>query len=41
MPAGLVASQLRDLEEPSDALTVDASRPPDETLDRIRHEFGV
>jgi len=41
MPSALVASQLRDLEEPADALTVDASRRPEEVLDEIRHEFGV
>jgi carbohydrate kinase (thermoresistant glucokinase family) len=38
---GLVASQLAALEEPRDAVTVDATRPVDEIVDTVRYEFGV
>jgi gluconokinase len=38
---GLLASQLADLEEPADALAVEAVWPPERILGAIRHEFGV
>jgi gluconokinase len=38
---GLVASQLAHLEEPHEALTVDASAPPEIIVEDIRHAFGV
>jgi gluconokinase len=41
MPASLVASQLADLEQPADALTIDATLAPDEIIARVRDEFGV
>jgi gluconokinase len=37
----LVASQLASLDEPSDALTIDATRPPDHIVGAIRREFGL
>jgi gluconokinase len=37
----LVSSQLTDLEEPADALIVDAAWPPAQILTAIRREFGV
>jgi gluconokinase len=37
----LLASQLAALEEPADALTVDATRPPDEIANAISREFGL
>jgi gluconokinase len=38
---GLLASQLADLEEPSDALIADATRRPDEIVAEIGCEFGL
>jgi gluconokinase len=35
MPAALVASQLDDLEEPKDAITIDASLPPEHVVDAV------
>ena len=37
----LVASQLATLEPPADALTIDATCPPERILGLIRHEFGL
>jgi gluconokinase len=37
----LLTSQLADLEEPADALTVDATEPPDRIVAIIRREFGL
>jgi gluconokinase len=37
----LVSSQLADLEEPVDALLVDAAWPPEQVLAAVRDEFGV
>src|SRR5499427_6324062 len=37
----LVASQLAALEEPADALTIDATRPVDEIVRLARSEFGL
>ena len=37
----LLASQLADLEEPAEPLTVDATEPPDEIVAMIRREFGL
>jgi gluconokinase len=37
----LLPGQLATLEEPEDALTVDATRPPDEVVATIRHHFRV
>ena len=37
----LVSSQLADLEEPADALIVDAAWSVEQILPAIRHEFGV
>jgi gluconokinase len=37
----LLASQLADLEAPTDALAIDATRPPEQIVDAIRREFGV
>ena len=37
----LVTSQLAALEEPDDALTVDATRPIAEIVDAVRYEFGL
>src|SRR3954454_20990946 len=37
----LVASQLAALEEPRDALTIDATRPVDAIVDTVRYEFGL
>src|SRR4051812_35067916 len=37
----LVASQLATLEEPDDALSVDATRPVASIVDAVRHEFGI
>lgn len=38
---GLLASQLADLEPPSDALTIDATRPPGEIVGTIQRELGL
>jgi gluconokinase len=38
---GLLASQLADLEEPADALTVDATAPPERIVAIVRREFGL
>ena len=37
----LVVSQLAALEEPADALTVDATRPVDEIVSVVRYELGL
>jgi carbohydrate kinase (thermoresistant glucokinase family) len=37
----LLTSQLADLEEPADALTIDATRPPEEIVDAIAYELGL
>ena len=37
----LLASQLADLEEPADALTIDATEPPERIVAIIRREFGI
>jgi len=37
----LLASQLATLEVPSEALRVDATRPPEEIVAAIRYEFGL
>jgi gluconokinase len=37
----LVASQLAALEEPRDALTIDATRPVDDIVNSVRYEFGL
>jgi gluconokinase len=37
----LVTSQLAELEEPADALTVDATRPVTEIVGAVRYEFGL
>jgi gluconokinase len=37
----LLASQLADLEEPTDALTIDAASPPDDIAGAIRYELGL
>jgi gluconokinase len=37
----LLASQLADCEEPTDALTIDATRPPVEIVNAIAHELGL
>jgi len=37
----LVASQLAALEEPRDALTIDATRPVDDIVNTVRYEFGL
>jgi carbohydrate kinase (thermoresistant glucokinase family) len=37
----LVQSQLAALEEPRDALTIDATRPVDEIVDAVRYELGL
>jgi len=37
----LLTSQLADLEEPGDALTVDATEPPERIIAIIRREFGL
>lgn len=36
----LLASQLADLEEPVDAITIDASKPPEEIVSEIRKHLG-
>ena len=41
MPAGLLDSQFETLEEPDDALLLDASEPPDVLVDRIRGGLDV
>jgi gluconokinase len=41
MKEQMLASQLADLEEPEDALTMDASRPPEEIVSEIRKELSV
>jgi gluconokinase len=37
----LLASQLTDLEAPADALTIDATRPPEEIVNAIGSELGL
>lgn len=37
----LLASQLADLEEPTDELTIDATMPPQQIVDAIRRAFGI
>ena len=37
----LLASQLANLEEPADALAIDATRPPEEIVDTIAYELGL
>ena len=37
----LLTSQLADLEEPADALTIDATEPPERIVEVIRREFGL
>ena len=37
----LLTSQLADLEEPADALTIDATEPPERIVAIIRREFGL
>ena len=37
----LLASQLADLEEPTEALAIDATRPPEQIVGTIRREFGI
>jgi gluconokinase len=37
----LLASQLRDFEQPADAITIDGMRPPEEIVGAIRYELGV
>ena len=37
----LLTSQLADLEEPGDALTVDPTRPPEAIVDTIANQFGL
>jgi gluconokinase len=41
MPASLVDSQFETLEEPKDAVVVDASRAPDEIVAEIRDALGL
>lgn len=41
MPAELLASQLSALEEPDDALAIDAALPPDDIVAEIRAALGV
>lgn len=40
MPAGLLASQLATLEEPREAITVDAARLPEELVEQIVRELA-
>src|SRR5207248_2741570 len=37
----LLASQLAELEEPADAVVIDAAVPPEQILGTIRNEFGL
>ena len=37
----LLASQLADVEEPADALAIDATRPPEEIVKAIAYELGL
>ena len=37
----LLTSQLADLQEPADALTIDATRPQEEIVNAIGHELGL
>ena len=37
----LLASQLADLEEPADALTIDATSASDDIVKAVRYEFGL
>ena len=37
----LLASQLADLEEPTDAVTIDAAKPPEEIVAEIRKRLGL
>ena len=37
----LLASQLASLEEPADALTIDATAAPDDIVKTVRYEFGL
>jgi gluconokinase len=39
--ASLLSSQLGDLEEPADALTIDATRPADDIAGAIRYQLGL
>jgi len=39
--AGLLSSQLADLEEPTDAITIDVSRSPEEIVAEIRKQLGL
>jgi gluconokinase len=41
MPAELVESQYASLEPPADALSLDATLPPDELVGRIRRSWGI
>jgi gluconokinase len=41
MKEGLLRSQFSDLEEPADALTLDAAQPTDVTVNRIREVLGL
>jgi gluconokinase len=41
MKAGMLESQLADLEPPVDAVAVDVALPPDEIVARLRREFSV
>ena len=41
MKEQMLASQLADLEEPEDAVTIDASKPPEEIVSEIRKELSV
>ena len=41
MPAALIASQFENLEEPTDAATFDASRPPDELVSDIVRDLHL
>ena len=41
MPPALLESQFADLEEPPDALTLDAAQPVSALVEQIRHYFGI
>jgi gluconate kinase len=41
MPAALVDSQFATLEEPTDAVRVDAALPPAEAVGRVRAALGL
>ena len=38
---GLLTSQLADLEEPTDSITIDVSRSPEQIVAEIREQLGV